>query len=136
MAEPGAGPRERRLGASYHEGRCAVSGTVEVGGWPRPPRGVGAVAGGATGAAPGGGVGARPGPHGAAPASALTTPGAPGNGGAQMRPHKPARMAGQPLPRTAGLRLVLGGRRPAWLWVPTGRAEPIRGLPRPGNGYQ
>lgn len=45
-------------------------------------------------------------------------------------------MAGRPLPRSAGLRLVLGGGRPAWLWVPTGRTEPIRGLPHRGNGYQ
>ena len=113
-----------------------MSGTVEFGGWPRPPRWVWAIAGVATVAVLAGVVVARTGPHRAAPASAVTTPGAPGNGGAQMRPHKPARMAGQPLPRTAGLRLVLGGRRPAWLWVPTGRAEPIRGLPRPDHSYQ
>ena len=113
-----------------------MSGTVEFGGWPRPPRWVWAIAGVSAVAVLAGVVVARTGPHRAASASAVTTPGAPGNGGAQVRPHKPARMAGQPLPRTAGLRLVLGGRRPAWLWVPTGRAEPIRGLPRPGNGYQ
>jgi len=53
-----------------------------------------------------------------------------------MPPRKPARMAGLPLPRGVGLRLVLGGQRPAWLWVATGRTEPIRGLPRRDNGYQ
>ena len=45
-------------------------------------------------------------------------------------------MAGRPLPRGAGLRLVLGGQKPAWLSVTTGRAEPIRGLPGRDNGYQ
>jgi hypothetical protein len=45
-------------------------------------------------------------------------------------------MAGRPLPRDAGLRLVLGGQRPAWLWAATGRTAPIRGLPRRDNGYQ
>jgi hypothetical protein len=53
-----------------------------------------------------------------------------------MPPRKPARMAGQPLSREAGVRLMLGGRRPAWLWATTGKTEPIRGLPRRGNGYQ
>jgi hypothetical protein len=51
-------------------------------------------------------------------------------------PTKPTRMTGQPLPRAAGLWLLLGGHRPAWLWVATGRTEPIRGLPGRGNGYQ
>ena len=45
-------------------------------------------------------------------------------------------MTGQPLPRDASLWLLLGGHGPAWLSVATGRAEPIRGLPRSGNGYQ
>jgi len=45
-------------------------------------------------------------------------------------------MTGQPLPRDASLWLLLGGHRPAWLSVATGRTEPIRGLPRRGNGYQ
>ena len=51
-------------------------------------------------------------------------------------PAKPARMTGQPLPRDASLWLLLAGHSPAWLSVPTGRTEPIRGLPRSGNGYQ
>ncbi|MGD0705964.1 MAG: hypothetical protein ABSA02_39545 [Trebonia sp.] len=51
-------------------------------------------------------------------------------------PTRPALMTGQPLPRAASLRLLLGGRRPAWLLVPSGRAEPISGLPGRGNGYQ
>ena len=45
-------------------------------------------------------------------------------------------MTGQPLPRAASLWLLLGSYRPAWLSVPTGRTEPIRGLPRRGNGFQ
>jgi len=45
-------------------------------------------------------------------------------------------MTGQPLPRSAGLRVLLGGHRPAWLWLADGRTEPIRGLPGSGNGYQ
>jgi hypothetical protein len=112
-----------------------VSDTVEFGGWPRPPRWVWAIAGVAV-AVLAGVVVARTGPHRATPASAVTSPAAPGNGGLRMPPHKPARMLGRLLPRDVGLRLVLGGRRPAWLWVTTGRAEPIRGLPRRANGYQ
>jgi hypothetical protein len=118
-----------------------VSDTVEFGGWPRPPRWVWAIAGVATVAVLAGVVVARTGPHRAASAPAVTSPAAPGNGGRQlyglpMPPRNPARMAGRPLPRDAGLRLALGGQRPAWLWVTTGRAEPIRGLPKRGNGYQ
>jgi hypothetical protein len=45
-------------------------------------------------------------------------------------------MTGQPLPPDASLSLLVGGHGPAWLRVATGRAEPIRGLPRSGNGYQ
>lgn len=45
-------------------------------------------------------------------------------------PASPALMTGQPLPRGAGLRLLLGGRQPAWLQVPSGRSEAIRGLPQ------
>ena len=53
-----------------------------------------------------------------------------------MPPDRPARMVGRPLPRGTTLWLPLGGHRPAWLSVVTGRTEPIRGLPRRGNGYQ
>lgn len=114
-----------------------MSNTTEFGGWPRPPRWVWAIAAVATVAVLAGVVVARIGPHRAAPASAVTSPAAAsGNGGLRMPPHKPARMAGQPLARDAGLRLMLGGRRPAWLWVATGRTEPIRGLPRRDDGYQ
>jgi hypothetical protein len=112
-----------------------VSGTVEFGGWPRPPRWVWVIAGVAAVAVLAGVVVARTGPYRAAPASAVTTPAVAGNGGPRM-PRKPARMTGRPLPRGAGLRLVLGGRRPAWLWVPAGRAEPVRGLPGPNHSYQ
>jgi hypothetical protein len=51
-------------------------------------------------------------------------------------PRRPATMAGRPLSRGTTLWLPLGGYRPAWLSVATGRTEPIRGLPRRGNGYQ
>jgi len=122
--------------ATYHEGRCAVSDTVEFGGWPRPPRWVWAIAGVAAVAVLAGVVVTHAGPQRAAPTSAVTGPAAPGNGGLRMPPHKPARMVGRPLPRGAGLRLVVGGQRPAWLWVATGRTEPIGGLPRRDNGYQ
>jgi hypothetical protein len=84
---------------------------------------------------------ARSGPHRSAPTSAVTGLAAAGNGGRQpyglpMPPRNPARMTGRPLPRNAGLRLALGGQRPAWLWIATGRTEAIRGLPRRDNGYQ
>src|SRR5712691_11672817 len=107
-----------------------MSDTVESRGWPRPPRWVWAVAGVAMVAVLAGVVVARTGPHRGAATPAVTSPAAAGNGGLRMSPRKPARMVGRPLPRDAGLRLVLGGRRPAWLWVTTGRTEPIRGLPR------
>jgi hypothetical protein len=113
-----------------------VSDTVEFGGWPRPPRWVWAIAGVATVAVLAGVIVARTGPHRAAPASAVTAPAAAGHGDVRTPPRKPARMAGQPLPRDAGLSVVLGGRRPAWLSVPSGRTEPIGGLPRRGHGYQ
>jgi len=48
-------------------------------------------------------------------------------------PTKPALMTGQPLPRTSSLRLLLGGQTPAWLLVPSGRTEPIAGLPGRGS---
>ncbi len=118
-----------------------MSNTVEFGGWPRPPRWVWVIAGVAAVAVLTGVVVARTGPpragpHRTRPASAVTSPAAPGNGGIRKLPRKPARMAGLPLPRDAGLRLALGGHRPAWLWVTSGRTEPIRGLPRRDNGYQ
>jgi hypothetical protein len=126
--------------ATYHEARCAVSDTVEFGGWPRPPRWVWAVAGVAAVAVLAGVIVAHARPHRGAPASAVPSLATPGSGrqlaGLPMPPRNPARMVGRPLPRDAGLQLVLGGARPAWLWVPTGRTEPIRGLPQRANGYQ
>ena len=100
-----------------------MSNTVEFGGWPHPPRWVWAIAGVAAVAVLAGVVVARTGPHRAGPASAVTAPAAAGNGGLRMPPHTPARMVGRPLPRDAGLQLVLGGARPAWLWVSTGRTR-------------
>lgn len=87
----------------------------------------------------------RPGPqqHGAqsrpsAAGSNLAVPGEPGSPAAvpSPLPSEPARMTGQPLPRNAGLSLLLGGQEPAWLSVATGRTVPILGLPPDGNGYQ
>ena len=49
---------------------------------------------------------------------------------------KPALMTGRPLPRTSSFRLFLGGQTPAWLLVPSGRTEPIAGLPGHGTSYQ
>jgi hypothetical protein len=51
-------------------------------------------------------------------------------------PTQPALMTGRALPRGASLRLLAGGQTAAWFLVPSGRTEPIRGLPRDGNGYQ
>jgi hypothetical protein len=76
----------------------------------------------------------QPGAVGPSPA-AQGTPGSPAATSSQL-PTRPARMTGQPLPRNAGVWLLLGGSSPAWLSVATGRAEPIRGLPPSGNGYQ
>ena len=114
-----------------------MSNTTEFGGWPRPPRWAWAIAAVAAVAALAGVVVARTGPHRATPTSAIRSPAAgPSHGDLRMPPRRPARMAGQPLPRAAGLRLMLGGHEPAWLWVATGKTEPIRGLPRVDNGYQ
>ncbi len=74
-----------------------------------------------------GAVGPSPAAQGAAGSPAATPP---------PLPVKPARMTGQPLARDASLRLLLGGYRPAWLSLTTGRTEPIRGLPQRANGYQ
>jgi hypothetical protein len=112
-----------------------VSDTVEFGGWPRPPRWVWAIAGVAVVAVLTGVIVARTGQHRHTPTSAVTSPAAPVVG-LPAPPRSPARMAGLPLPRSASLRLALGGRRPAWLWVATGRTAPIRGLPRRAGGYQ
>jgi hypothetical protein len=75
--------------------------------------------------------------HGTQPRPVATlSPVAPSPVAASVPPAKPALMTGQPLPRDIGLSLLLGGHGPAWLQVATGRADPIRGLPRSGNGYQ
>lgn len=112
-----------------------MSDTVEFGGWPRPPRWVWAIAAVAAAAVLTGVLVAHTGPRRPASASATRSPAA-GHGGLRLAPREPGRMAGQPLPHDAGLRLALGGQRPAWLWAATGRTEPIRGLPRRSNGYQ
>ena len=82
------------------------------------------VVAGAAAVIAGSGAGSRPRP----PGSPTAAP--------SPLPTKPARMTGQPLPRDASVWLLLGGHSPAWLSVPTGRTEPIRGLPPSGNGYQ
>jgi len=80
--------------------------------------------------------------HGGQPRPGALGPGATaqGDGSAAAAPSPlpttPPLMTGQPLPPAAGLRLLLGGQRPAWLMVSSGRAEPIRGLPGHGNSYQ
>ena len=51
-------------------------------------------------------------------------------------PTQPSLMTGRALPRGASLRLLVGGQTPAWSLVPSGRTEPIQGLPRGGNSYQ
>ncbi|HUN37163.1 MAG TPA: hypothetical protein VMU95_34625 [Trebonia sp.] len=53
-------------------------------------------------------------------------------------PTRPALMTGQPLPSAADVRLLLGGQQPApaWLMVPSGRTEPISGLPERARSYQ
>jgi hypothetical protein len=51
-------------------------------------------------------------------------------------PTRPAQLTGLPLPRGSSLRLLVGGQRPAWLQVASGRTEPIRGLPGSDAGYQ
>lgn len=53
-----------------------------------------------------------------------------------LLPTEPTRMTGQPLSRSAGVWVLLGGHRPAWLSVGDARMEPIRGLPGSGNNYQ
>jgi hypothetical protein len=113
-----------------------MSDTVEFGGWPRPPRWVWAIAGVAAVAVLAGVVVARIGQNRHTPASATTNPATPGIVGLPLPPRSPARMAGLPLPRGDGLRLALGGQRPAWLWVATGRTAPIRGLPKRAGNYQ
>jgi hypothetical protein len=45
-------------------------------------------------------------------------------------------MTGRPLVRAESVWLLLGGQEPAWLSVPAGRTERVRGLPQNGNGYQ
>ena len=77
-----------------------------------------------------------PGPHRhgggqATPAARSLSQAAPEAAGPALAtwPASPALMTGQPLPPGAGLRLLLGGRRPAWLQVPSGRTEAVRGLP-------
>jgi hypothetical protein len=64
--------------------------------------------------------------------------GSPGSAPAAFRmpPDRPAMMTGRPLAQGTTIMLPLGGHRPAWFSVGTGRTEPILGLPPRGNGYQ
>ncbi len=52
-----------------------------------------------------------------------------------VRPARPDGISGPTAAWSAGLRLPVGGDRPAWLWPATGRLEPIGGLPAAGSGY-
>lgn len=79
------------------------------------------------------GAQSRPSTVGSSPA-VLGVPGSPAAAPSPL-PSKPARMTGQPLPRDASLWLLLGGQRPAWFSVATGRTVPIRGL-SPAGSYQ
>jgi hypothetical protein len=47
----------------------------------------------------------------------------------------PSAMSGVPMPEGSSVRLLLTGPRPAWFWLATGHAEPIKGLPRDRWGY-
>jgi hypothetical protein len=49
---------------------------------------------------------------------------------------EPGGVSGLPMSRDHSLRLPLAGPQPAWLWLGTGREQPIRGLPRVESGYQ
>jgi hypothetical protein len=55
-------------------------------------------------------------------------------GGVTVNP-APAALSGLPMPAGSSVRLLLDGRRPAWFSLATGRAEPIKGLPRDRWGY-
>ncbi len=49
---------------------------------------------------------------------------------------EPGGVSGLPMSRDHNLRLPLAGPQPAWLWLGTGREQPIGGLPRDESGYQ
>jgi hypothetical protein len=51
-------------------------------------------------------------------------------------PVGPDGITGPTLPWQRGLRLPIGGPRPAWYWPATGRTQPIGGLPGNSSGYQ
>jgi len=78
--------------------------------------------------------------HGPPPQPAASGSSAAGGSGSadvgDPLPTKPALMAGHPLARADGVRLLVGGEQPAWLQVPSGHTEPIRGLPGRGQAYQ
>lgn len=77
-----------------------------------------------------------PGPCPAAEAAGPAAQGAGSAAGApDPLPTQPALMTGQPLPPADSVRVLLGGQRRAWLLLPSGRTEPVRGLPAGGNGY-
>jgi hypothetical protein len=75
-------------------------------------------------------------PHGTArPAVTATPPPLAVSGDAGVAA-EPDGITGQILSWPAGLRLPVGGQRPAWFWPATGRVLPIGGLPRQPSGYQ
>jgi hypothetical protein len=68
-------------------------------------------------------------PHGRHPAQAAA--GSP----LVIRPARPDGIPGPSAPWAAGLRLPVGGTRPAWLYPATGRSTRIGGLPPARSGY-
>ena len=52
-----------------------------------------------------------------------------------IRPARPDGIPGPTAPWAAGLRLLMGGSRPAWLYPATGRITRIGGLPPARSGY-
>jgi hypothetical protein len=53
-----------------------------------------------------------------------------------LHAQEPGGVSGLAMSRDHSLRLPLAGPQPAWLWLATGREQPIGGLPRDESGYQ
>jgi hypothetical protein len=70
----------------------------------------------------------------AAPRHSSSAPALGGTSGAA--PLGPNGIVGKTLSWQPGLRLPVGGPRPAWYWPATGRTQPIGGLPPNSSGYE